>query len=203
MTRPFVVLVWALLSPSLTSCGAHAGGTDDTRAPRSEHRIAFTHQLVVTSPGAKPRVLDPRQDDVATGDVVEAFITPEEDVFVYLGYCNGDEFALYPADGRTLRAEARRRFKIPDPYDIVQDRVLYVIASRAEVSLASPDLAIAIAQSRHAMGRQAMSGDCAGGPGDGAGPQTSSLTPIEVRPPETAIQVVRYEFLQRPRPAAP
>jgi hypothetical protein len=142
--------------------------------------------------------LDPKHDYVAKGDTIEVFITPEEDVFVYLGYCNRNEFKLYPEAGRALRAEARHRFKIPEPYDIDDDRVLYVIGSRAEVSLASPDLAIAIAESRQAMRRQAMEGDCAGGPGDGSGSQTPSVTPIAVRPPETAIKVVRYEFLPRP-----
>lgn len=198
MTRPFVMLAWAVISLSLTTCGAHAGGNDETRVPRSANRIEFTHQLVLTSPGSKSRVLDPKHAYVAKGDTIEAFITPEEDVFVYLGYCNGDEFKLYPEAGRALRAEARHRFKIPEPYDIDDDRVLYVIASRAEVSLASPDLVIAIAQSRQAMDRRAMDGDCAGGPGDGAGSQTPSVTPINVRPAETAIKVVRYELLRRP-----
>lgn len=198
MTRPFVMLAWAAISLSLTTCGAHAGGNDETRVPRSANRIEFTHQLVLTSPGSKSRVLDPKHDYVAKGDTIEAFITPEEDVFVYLGYCNGDEFKLYPEAGRALRAEARHRFKIPEPYDIDDDRVLYVIASRAEVSLASPDLVIAIAQSRQAMGRRAMDGDCAGGHGNGAGSQTPSVTPINVRPAETAIKVVRYELLRRP-----
>jgi len=130
--------------------------------------------------------------------MIEAFITPEDGVFVYLGYCNEGEFALYPAEGRALRAEARHRFKLSEPYDIDDDRMLYVIVSRTVVSLASPDLAIAIAQSREAMGRRAMDDDCAGGPGAGAGSQSPSVTPTDVRPVETAIKVVRYEFLRRP-----
>jgi hypothetical protein len=204
MTRSFVMLAWAALSLSLTTCGAHAGGgahagdTDETRVPRSAHRIEFTHQLVLTSPGSKSQVLDPEHDYVAKGDTIEAFITPVEDVFVYLGYCNGDEFKLYPAGGPALRAEARHRFKVPEPYDIDDDKVLYVIVSRTEVSLASPDLAIAIGQSRQAMGRRAMDGDCAGGPGDGAGSQAPPVTPIDIRLAETAIKVVRYELLRRP-----
>jgi hypothetical protein len=198
MTRPFLMLAWAAISLSLTTCGAHAGGNGETRVPRSANRIEFTHQLVLTSPGSKSQVLDPKHDYVAKGDTIEAFITPEEAVFVYLAYCNGDEFKLYPEAGRALRAEARHRFKIPEPYDIDDDRVLYVIVSRTVVSLASPDLVIAIAQSRQAMGRRAMDGDCAGGLGDGAGSQTPSVTPINVRPAETAIKVVRYELLRRP-----
>jgi len=200
MTRSLATLAWAALSLSLATCGAPpTGSNNETRVPRNANRIEFTYELVLTSPGSKSRVLDPEHDYVAKGDTIEAFITPEEAVFVYLAYCNGDEFALYPAEGRrALRAEARHRFKIPDPYDIDDDRVLYVIVSRAKVSLASPDLAIAIAQSRHAMGRHAMDGDCVGGPGDSAGSQTPSVTPIKVRPPETAIKVVLYEFLRRP-----
>ena len=201
MTRSFVMLAWAAISLSLATCGARAGGNDETRVPRSANRIEFTHQLILTSQGSKSRILDPRHDDVAKGDTIEAFITPEEDVFVYLGYCNDNEFKLYPEAGRALRAEARHRFKLPDPYDIDDDRVLYVIASRAEVSLASPDLAIAIAQSRQAMGRRAMDSDCAGGPGDGTGSQPTSVTPIDVRASETTIKVVRYELLRRPQPA--
>jgi hypothetical protein len=195
MTRPLVMLAWAAISLNLATCGARTGGNDETRAPRSANQITFTPELVLTTPGSKSRVLDPKHDYVATGDTIEAFITPDEDVFVYLGYCHDDEFALYPAEGHSLRAEARHRFKIPEPYDIDDDRVLYVIVSRAEVSRASPDLVIAIAQSRRAMGRRAMDGDCAGGPGDGAG---SQVIPIKGRPLETAINAVRYELVRRP-----
>jgi hypothetical protein len=198
MTRLFMMLAWAAVSLSLATCGGHAGGNDETRVPRSANRIEFTPELVLTSQGSKSRVLDPKHDYVTKGDAIEAFITPEEDAFVYLGYCNNNEFKLYPEAGRALRAEARHRFKIPEPYDIDDDRVLYVIVSRAKVSLASPDLAIAIAESRQAMGRRALDGDCAGGPGDDAGSQTSSVTPIPVRAPETEVKVVRYELLQRP-----
>jgi hypothetical protein len=158
------------------------------------NQIEFTPELVLTSPGSKPRVLDPKHDYVTKGDTIEAFITPAEGVFVYLGYCDGDEFALYPAERRALRAEARHRFKIPGPYDIDDDRVLYVIASRTAVSRASPDLAIVIAQSRKAMGRRAMDDECASGPGNGAGSQAPSVRPTNVRPAATAIKVVRYEF---------
>lgn len=201
MTRSFVMLGWAALSLSLASCGARAGDGDETRGPRSANWIEFTQQLVLRSPGSKSRVLDPKHDYVAKGDTIEAFITPDEDAFVYLGYCNDNEFKLYPEEGRALRAEARHKFKIPEPYDIDDDRVLYVIVSRTAVSRASPDLAIAIAQSRLAMGRGAMEADCAGGPGDGTGSQTRSVTPIDVRLPETTIKVIRYELLRRPEPA--
>lgn len=197
MTRSFVTLAWAAISLSLTTCGAHAGGNDETRAPRSA-QIKFTPELVLTNLGSKSRVLDPKHDYVSKGDTIEAFITPEEDAFVYLGYCNNNEFKLYPEADRALRAEARHRFKIPEPYDIDDDRVLYVIVSRTAVSLASPDLAIAIAQSRQAMGRRAMDGDCAGEPENGAGSQTRSVTPIDVRAAEAPIKVVRYELLRRP-----
>jgi hypothetical protein len=159
---------------------------------------------VLTSPGSKPRPpLDPKQDYVANGDTIEVFITPEENVFVYLGYCDHNEFKLYPEAGRILRAEARHRFKIPEPYDIdYYDEMLYVIASRAEVSLASADLAFAIAQSRQAMGRRAMDGDCTGGSRKAAGSQDPSVIPIDVRASEAAIKAVRYELLRRPQPAA-
>jgi len=202
MTSSISTLARATLLLSLATCGAHAGGNDETRRPRDPNQIEFTPELVLTSPGSKPRVLDPKHDYVTKGDTIEAFITPEEGVFVYLGYCDGDEFALYPAEGRALRAEARHRFKIPEPYDIDNDRVLYVIVSRTVVSLASPDLAIAIAQSREAMGRRAMDDDCPGVPSDDAGSQTPSLTVTDVRPATTAIKVVRYEFYGRRKPAA-
>jgi hypothetical protein len=214
MTTFFVLLSWTALTLSLTTCGAHAVGRDQpqvpqivadsnaaTRAPRNA-LIEFAPELILKSPSAKPRVLDSKKDYVDNGDTIEAFITPAENVFVYLGYCSGNEFALYPAEGRSLLAEARQKFKIPEPYDIYDDKVLYVIVSRTVVSLASPDLAIAIAQSRRLMGRRALDDDCAGGPADVADSQRSSLTPINVRPPETAISVVRYEFLRRPQPGA-
>ena len=197
MTRSLMRLAWAALSLNLATCGAHTGANDETRTPRNP-QIEFTPELVLTSPGAKPRVLDPKHDYAAKGDTIEAFITPEEGVYVYLGYCNGDEFALYLAEGRALRAGARHRFKIPEPYDIDNDRVLYVIVSRTVVSLASPDLAIAIAQSRKAMGRRAMDDDCPGVPGDSAGSQIPSVIPTDVRPAATAIRVVRYELLRQP-----
>jgi hypothetical protein len=196
MTRSFVMLAWAAISLSLATCGAHAGGNNEMRPPRSA-QVEFTPELVLTSPDSKSRVLAPKRDYVAKGDTIEAFITPKESAFVYLGYCNGDEFALYPAEPRVLRAEAGHKFKIPEPYDIDDDSVLYVIVSPTAVSRASPELAIAIAQSRQAMGRRPMDSDCASGPGDGAGSQTPSLTPINVRAQETAIKVVRYELLRR------
>lgn len=199
MMRSFAILAWAAISLSLVAHEAHADGNDHTQNPRSANRVEFTQQLILTSPGSKPRILDPKHDYVVKGDTIEVFITPEEDVFVYLGYCNGNDLALYPAKGRALRVEPRHRFKIPGLYKIDDDdRVLYVIASRAEVSLASPDLAIAISQSRRTMDRRAMEGDCDGGPGDGASSQTRSAIPIHVRSPDTAIKVVRYELLRRP-----
>ena len=118
-------------------------------------------------------------------------------MFVYLGHCDHNEFKLYPEAGRVLRAEARHRFKIPEPYDIDDDSVPYVIASRVEISLASPDLAIATAQSREAIGRRAMDGDCAGGSGRAAGSQDPAVIPIDGRASETAIKAVRYELLRR------
>lgn len=199
MTGLFVILAWAGMSLSLATCEAHTGGNDEIRVPRSANRIEFKQQLVLKSKGSKPRILDPKHDYVAKGDTIEVSITPEEDVFVYLGYCDRNKFVLYPEAGRqALRAEARHTFKLPDPYDIDDDRVLYVIVSRTEVSLASPDLTIAIAQRRQAVGRRAMDSDCAEGSGDGTGSQTPSLTSITVRPAETAIKVVRYELLRRP-----
>jgi hypothetical protein len=197
-----MMLTWRAVLLSLATCGAHIGDNDDTRAPRSVKQIEFTCQLELTSPGSKPRALDPKRDYAANGDTVEVFITPRENAFVYLGYCDHNEFKLYPEAGRVLRAEAGHRFKIPEPYDIDDDKALYVIASRTEVSLASPDLAIAIAQSRQAMGRRAMDSDCAAKSEKGADSQDRSVSPIDVRASETAIKAVRYELLRRPQPAA-
>jgi hypothetical protein len=202
MTELLALLMWCAVSLSLTTCGAHVGDNDDTRgSPRSAKQIEFTSQLVLTTPGSKPRVMDPKQDHVASGDTIEIFITPDEKAFVYLGYCDHNDFKLYPEAGHVLLAEAGHRFKIPEPYDIDDDRVLYVIASRAEVSLASPELFFAIAHSRQAMDRGAMDSDCAGGPGKGTGSQEPSVIPID-RAPVAAIKAVRYELLRRPQPAA-
>jgi hypothetical protein len=201
MTRSFVMLAWAGISLSLATCAAHAGGNDEIRVPRSASPIKFEPQLELKSKDSKTRILDPKHAYVAyvtKGDAIDVSITPEENVFVYLGYCDRNKFALYPEAGRqALRAQARHTFKLPVPYDIDDDRVLYAIASRTEVSLASPDLTIAIAQSREAVGRRAMDGDCAEGSGDGTGSQASSLTTIIARPADTAIKAVRYE-LRRP-----
>src|SRR5262249_15663789 len=168
MTKSFVMLAWAAISLSLATCEAHTGGNDETRVPRNANRIEFEYQLVLKSKGSKTRILDPKHGYVATGDTIDVSITPKEDVFVYLRYCDGNTCALYPGTGhKALRAEDKHTFKLPDPYDIDDDKVLYVIASRTEISLASPDLTIAIAQSRQAAGRRAMDGDCAEGSSDG------------------------------------
>lgn len=202
MTNSLVLLTWCAASLSFATCGAHIGDNDDTRGgPRSAKQIEFTYQLALTNPGSKPRVMDPKQDYVSSGDAIEVFITPEENAFVYLGYCDHNDFKLYPEAGRVLRADAGHRFKIPEPYDIDDDTVLYVIASRAAISLASPDLFFAIADSRQAVGRGAMDGDCAGGSGKGAGSQEPSVIPID-RAPVAAIKAVRYKLLRRPQPAA-
>ena len=215
MTRSVMMLAWSAISLSLTTCGVYAGGNDETRGLRSASSgndeirppqsapIEFVPKLVLKGRDSKSRDLDPKRDYVAKGDSIEVFVTPQQDVYVYLGYCNGKEFMLYPEPGRTLRAEARHRFKIPEPYNIDDDRVLYVIVSRMEVSPANPDLAIAIAQSRQAVGRGAMDSDCAGGPTP-VRSQTPSVIPIDVRAPKEGdpINVVRYELLQRPQPTA-
>jgi hypothetical protein len=197
MTKARALSALAMTSLSLAACGVSAPVSDETRLPRSASRIQFTQQLVLTRAGAKPRVLNPEHDYVATGDTIYASLTPEEDVFVYLGYCEEAEFKLYPED-RVFRAGARRRFEVPVPYDVGDDRVLYVIVGRTEVSLSSPDLAIAIARSRQAAGRQAMADDCAGRAHDDPDSPSSSVIRINARSAEPTIKAIRYSLLRQP-----
>lgn len=199
MTRSSAILVWAAIALSLGACGARGGGNQQTRPLDPGPQISFEHGLTLTSPGSKPRPLH-QGDYVTTGDEIRAFVRPKESVFVYIGYCDGNEFALYPPKDQPLLAESQQKTEI-GPLTVLEGsrpEVVYVIVSRAEISLANPDLAIAIAQSRQAKGRRAVDGDCAAGPGDGSGSQNPSVTPIAKRLPEIVIEVVRYEFLRRP-----
>ena len=171
-------------------------------APTS--RIFFEHRFEARRPEtSEHRILHRASDSVSNGDSIQALVTPTEDVYLYLGYCDGHEFALYPPRG-SLRAEARHETRIPpgnDGLEITGDsgsEVIYLILSKSELSLSSSDLAVKIASSGGS-----VDADCAGQMHDKSGAPISSQTPIDVRPSGNAIEVVRYELKHLKSTASP
>lgn len=182
----------------LMACSANsskARSVPEVRGMQPVAPIYFQHQLIRRSGlSDRPIVIRNRRGDrVTRGDYIQALVTPKEAVYLYLGYCDGGELALFPKVG-SLRAEAGRATRIP-PGDTglqVQDgsssEVLYLILSKSELSLASPDLTIKIASSGGS-----MEGDCAPKRSDGSDRQAPQWQPTELRS-DTAIEVVRYEL---------
>jgi hypothetical protein len=198
MKRRTAMRAWYAISMNLTVLVACSGRNDATRGMAPTSRIVFEHQIEARRPETSGgRILHRKGDSVANGDWLQALVTPREDVYLYLGYCDGHEFALFPPQGG-LRAEAGHEARIP-PGDgglkisgDSESEVLYLILSKGELSLASPDLAVRIASSGGS-----IDGDCHGQMRDSAGSSIPPQTPIDVRPSDNAIEVVRYEFQHR------
>lgn len=181
-----------------TACSTQSNAPRDvnvTRGMKPAAPIYFKHHLTRRSRSSgRPILIGKRRGSkVATGDYIQASVMPEEAVYLYLGYCDGGEFALFPPVG-SLRAEPGRETRIPPGDTGLQvqanssSEVLYLILSKSELSLSSPDLTIKIASSGGA-----MEGDCAQDEGDGPARKTPRWQPTDLRS-DTAIQVVRYEF---------
>ena len=200
--------IWNAISMNLAilvACSggnaATPGGNAATRNMRVVDPIFFDHHLEVRGTATSdPRMLHREGESVEDGDRIQALVTvtSREDVYLYLGYCDGHEFAMFPQQGG-LRAEAGRETRIP-PGDgglkisgDSKSEVLYLILSKSELSLASPDLAVKIASSGGPLG-----GDCAGS-GLSIPPQTA----VDVRSSDGAIEVVRYEFKHEAPMVAP
>lgn len=158
--------------------------------------IVFEHRLEARRQNSSMhRRLRPKGDSVSDGDQLHALVKASQDVYLYLGYCDGHEFALFPPVGGVVRAEAKREARIPPEQGALEiksdvpSEVIYLILSTEELSLASPDLAVKLAISS-----EAVDGDCAGPMRDSSGKPIRPETPVKARPAESNIEVVRYEF---------
>lgn len=199
--------IWNAISMNLAVLVACSGGNSATPGGNEANRsmgltsgISFKHQLEARRPEISDLRILRKGDTVEDGDWIQALVTvtSREDVYLYLGYCDGHEFAMFPQQGG-LRAETGRETRIP-PGDgglkisgDSKSEVLYLILSKSELSLASPDLAVRIASSGGPIG-----GDCAG-----SGLTTPPQTAVDVRSSDGAIEVVRYEFKHEAPMVAP
>jgi hypothetical protein len=181
------------------------GGTprDDARRPVLTSPIAFRHRLEAQRTGAQARpVLLGNGDYVANGDRIQAVVTPAQDAYLYIGYCDAHELRLFPPEGGMVQAKAMSETRIPADrmFEIKADsrsEVFYLIASPGPLSLASPDLAIEIAKTA-----APVDGDCAGSMRDDFREPTPPEKPGVARPSGGSIQVVRYELKLRPSTAS-
>lgn len=186
---------WNAISTNLAILAACTNKNGTTRSMVPASRIFFEHRFEARRPETPEyRLLHRTGDIVTNGDSIQALVIPVEDVYLYLGYCDGHEFALYPPRG-SLRAEARHETRIPPGdggLEITGDsrsEVVYLILSKSALSLSSSELAVKIASSGGS-----VDGDCAGQMRDSSGSPISSQMPIDVRRSDNAVEVVRYEF---------
>lgn len=172
----------AVILAALAACGG--GSANAPERGKVIVPIKFNAHLQV---GDRPL----RQgDSVYNGDRIHAFVTAARDVYLYLGFCDGHQFKLFPEPPRSaIRAVANQETKIPEgegAYEIASDsksEVLYLILSTDGLSLATPELAV-----KRATSGAPADGDCAGpaplSPGRGD----------EARPGDSGLEVVRYVF---------
>lgn len=196
MTRRHVTRTWKTISMTLASLVACGGENDSIRTRVLTNPIVFEHRLEARRQNsAIHRRLRPRDDSVSNGDLLQVFVKASQDVYLYLGYCERHEFALFPPAGVVVRAEAKREARIPPEQGALEinsdakSEVIYVILSTEELSLASPDLAVKLATSS-----RAVDGDCAGPMRDRSGKAIPPETPVKARTSEDNIKVIRYEF---------
>ena len=130
------------------------GGSDESRGIQVERdRLGFEHALQVRrSKDGVPHELHDG-DTVVTGDRIRLSIRTSEAAYLYLAFCAHHELAVYPPQSG-IRTQAGELMVIPPVgAELVLDcdpgpEVLYVILSRAELSLADPHLAAALAAER-------------------------------------------------------
>src|ERR1043165_3583856 len=126
--------------------GSSAPGAEVTRGIHAgQGRLGFDHVLQVRrSATAAPRDLHDG-DTVMTGDRIRASVTTSADAYVYLVFCGGQQFQMYPSQ-RGVRARAGDVVLVPAGAGelVLDDRpgseVLYLILSGNELSLADPSL---------------------------------------------------------------
>lgn len=92
-------------------------------------------------------------DTVRTGDRIRVSVQTSEEAYLYLAFCSHQKLTVYPSP-HGIRTHAGELLFVPQgSADLVVDEnpgdeVLYVIASRTELSLADPNLAQALAAQR-------------------------------------------------------
>ncbi len=196
MMRRHVTRIWKAISMTLAVLAACGGQNNSTRNRVLTSPILFKYHVEARRQDSSiHRILRPQGDSVSNGDRLQAFVKTSQDVYLYLGYCDRHEFALFPTTGGVVRAEAKREARIPPEHGALEissdakSEVIYVILSTEELSLASPDLAVKLATSRGT-----VDGDCAGLMRDSSGKPIPPETPVNARSSESNIEVVRYEF---------
>jgi hypothetical protein len=127
-------------------------------------RLRFDHVLKRwSSPNGLARELRDG-DTLVTGDRLRATVQVSADAYVYLAFCAEQKLKIYPSSreppGR-IRASAGRSTQLPshsrsiEVDDRIEPEVLYVIASRTELSIDDPRLERALA-----VARRGASPDC-------------------------------------------
>jgi hypothetical protein len=135
----------------LARAGSPAASAEVTRGnPVGEGRLGFDHVLQVReSATAVPHELRDG-DTVTAGNRIRASVVTSADAYVYLVFCGGQQFQMYPTQ-RGVRVKAGDVVLVPEGSgELVLDNqpgseVLYLILSRSELSLADPALASMIA----------------------------------------------------------
>jgi hypothetical protein len=185
--RLAVIPLWAVMV-CLGGCGA-ADTNLEKRPVDPGPPVAFKHKLTLTRPGAEPRELK-NGDQVATGDKIWISVTPQEDVFVDIAYCDGAEFTLYREHNPLIVQRGQPENMGPLTItDGSKPEVVYVIVSGTRVSRSNPDLTIAMIRSRHTEKRIVVDGECEDGSND-----ARALRQLAKRPAKIPIAVMRYEF---------
>ncbi len=129
-------------------------GSDESRGIHLEHdQLGLDHTLLVRrSKNGVPHELHDG-DTVMTGDRLHATVQTSEDAYLYLAFCAHHKLAVYPSPSG-IRTRAGDLMTVPpEGAELVFDgdpgvEVLYVILSRAELSLTDPHLAAALAAQR-------------------------------------------------------
>jgi hypothetical protein len=205
---------WSAMATTFSILTACSGGSQTTPSPQATrglsptHQIPFSVEVKVRREGTADRTID-SGGSVTSGDGVYVEVTPSEDVYVYLGFCNGSEFALFPQSPGSLRAPAASQTRIPEDKNTSltisgdsTSEVLYVIITTNELSPGSPDLKLKIdaarREPRSAAGGVSPDGDCVPPQLDSAGKPIPREASVAIRPSDSAIEVKRYEFKHLP-----
>jgi hypothetical protein len=129
------------------------GGADEQRGIVVTHDLGLDHTIQVhRSKNDAPQELHDG-DTVVEGERFHAIVQTSEDAYLYLAFCAHHRLAVYPSQ-RGIRTRAGERMVVPPPGgELVFDgdpgvEVLYVILSRAELSIKDPHLAAALAAQR-------------------------------------------------------
>jgi len=129
------------------------GSSDDTRGIHIDidrARLGLDHALQVRrSRNDVPHELHDG-DTVMTGDRIRVSVQTSEDAYLYLAFCVHHVLTVYPSQAGIRTVAGQLMVVPPGSAELVIDgepglEVLYVILSRAEISVADPRLAAALA----------------------------------------------------------